>query len=318
MKTKNDLYIKPSSDIFIKYLFGMDTEESRELLLSFINAVLQNSDFDPIVSVVPKNPFNYKEFINDKESVLDIDAKDEQGREYNIEVQTSGDSNFKTRSLYYWADLYKSQLEESEKYKKLNPVICINILDYLLLPELPGIHNYFMILEGRKREYILTNHLVIHFIELPKLKLTEMTGKISKWMLFLKYEGSNEKMIKTLLEGDSDMEKAHEKYVSFTQDDDMRRLYRARLKARRDAEYRLDNATEQGLEKGFKQGLEKGELLEKQHVLIRQADKKFGISGEDKQLILSVSNFEKLDAALDEIISAGTFKDITSILNQQP
>ncbi len=93
MKTKNDLYIKPSSDIFIKYLFGMDTEESRELLLSFINAVLQNSGFDPIVSVVSKNPFNYKEFINDKESVLDIDAKDEQGREYNIEVQTSGDSN---------------------------------------------------------------------------------------------------------------------------------------------------------------------------------------------------------------------------------
>ena len=52
MNKENDLYIKPSSDIFIKYLFGMDTEESRMLLLSFINAVLQDSGFEPVVSVV--------------------------------------------------------------------------------------------------------------------------------------------------------------------------------------------------------------------------------------------------------------------------
>jgi len=316
MKTENDFYVKPSSDIFIKYLFGMDTEESKELLLSFINAVLQDSDFDPIVSVIPKNPFNYKEFINDKESVLDIAATDEQGNEYNIEVQTSGDSAFKKRSLYYWADLYKSQLEESGQYKKLNPVICINILDFELFPELPEIHNYFMIIEGKERKSILTKHLIIHFIELPKLRLTESTGKISKWMLFLRYEGSGEEMIKTLLEGDNDMEKAHDKYVSFTQNTEMRRLYKARLKARRDAEYRLDIATEQGLERGFKQGIEKGELLDKQKVLIRLADKKFGISGEDKQFILSVSDPYKLDSALDEIISTGNFQDIVLRLKQ--
>jgi len=187
-----------------------------------------------------------------------------------------------------------------------------------------------MIIEGDERKYILTNHLIIHFIELPKLKITESTGKISKWMLFLRYEGSNKKMIKTLLEGDNDMEKAHDKYVSFTQNNEMRRLYKARLKARRDAEYRLDVATEQGLERGFKQGVErgleqgleqglergikKGELLEKQKVLIRLADKKFGISWEDKQLILSVFDSDKLDSVLDEIISTGNFQDIILML----
>lgn len=37
------IYVKPTSDIFIKYLFG--TEENKFLLLAFINAVLENSGF---------------------------------------------------------------------------------------------------------------------------------------------------------------------------------------------------------------------------------------------------------------------------------
>lgn len=72
-----DIIVKATSDIFIKYLFGMDTEESNKLVLSFINAVLEDSDFPKIVKVIQKNPFNYKEFINDKHSVLDIKVEDE-------------------------------------------------------------------------------------------------------------------------------------------------------------------------------------------------------------------------------------------------
>jgi len=37
------IYVKPTSDIFIKYLFG--AEENKILLLAFINAVLENSGF---------------------------------------------------------------------------------------------------------------------------------------------------------------------------------------------------------------------------------------------------------------------------------
>lgn len=42
-------YIKPTSDIFIKYLFGK--EENKELLLKFINAVHENSDF-PLIKTI--------------------------------------------------------------------------------------------------------------------------------------------------------------------------------------------------------------------------------------------------------------------------
>ena len=75
----------------------------------------------------------------------------------------------------------------------------------------------------------------------------------------------------------------------------------------------MDKLYEQGIEQGLAQGLEQG-LKDKQHVLIRLADKKFGISEADKQFILSVCDTNKLDSALDEIISASTLDYIISKL----
>ena len=94
-------YVKATSDIFIKYLFGLDTEKSNHLVLSFINAVLQDSGFPVITKVIQKNPFNYKEFVFDKQSVLDIAVEDENHKLYNIEVQSSGNHHYSNRALYY-------------------------------------------------------------------------------------------------------------------------------------------------------------------------------------------------------------------------
>ena len=65
----------------------------------------------------------------------------------------------------------------------------------------------------------------------------------------------------------------------------------------------MDKLFEQGIE----QGIEQGELRDKQTVLIRLAEKKFGISAEEKALVLSISDPGKLDSALDEIIFVDTF-----------
>ncbi len=63
-------YIKPTSDIFIKYLFGK--EEHSRTLIDFINAVQQNGGFPLIKSVEIKNPVNLKNLYDDKDSVLNI------------------------------------------------------------------------------------------------------------------------------------------------------------------------------------------------------------------------------------------------------
>ncbi|MFA5518683.1 MAG: PD-(D/E)XK nuclease family transposase [Spirochaetota bacterium] len=71
-------YIKATSDIFIHYLFG--SESNKDLLLSFINAVLEDADMPLISTVEIKNPFNLKKYHYDKLSIIDIKATDEKGR----------------------------------------------------------------------------------------------------------------------------------------------------------------------------------------------------------------------------------------------
>ena len=46
-----------------------------------------------------------------------------------------------------------------------------------------------MITEGKDREYALTDHLIIHFLELPKIEDKEMSSKMAGWLLYLKVAG---------------------------------------------------------------------------------------------------------------------------------
>ncbi len=202
-------YIHPTSDIFIKYLFGM--EEDSFLLKDFINATQRNCDLPLITSLEIKNPFNLKKIYFDKESVLDIKAISETGEIFNIEVQTSGNESFKNRSLYYWARLYSSQLTQGEKYKNLYPVICINILDFNLFTQQDRYHLCFMLRDIEDPELCLTDHLAIHYLELPKLLDYNMDNELKKWLYFLKHAGQaqEDENMRILLKENPILNKAH-------------------------------------------------------------------------------------------------------------
>ena len=247
-------FVKPYSDIFIKYLFG--SEDDKDILLEFINAVLSESDFDRIVDVEIRNPFNIKDFAVDKESILDIKAIDENGRIYNIEVQSSGNEIFINRSLYYWAEIYSGQLSESEIYKKLKPVICINILNMELFDN----DRYFntFLLKEQTTNQILTDHIVLNFIELPKFNGIDKNSNLEKFIYFLKNEGGDSKMLETLIKEDLIIKKAHNKYEKFTGDDKLRELYNSRIKYERDKLTLIDEAEMKGKKEGKIEGIKKG------------------------------------------------------------
>lgn len=77
----------------------------------------------------------------------------------------------------------------------------------------------------------------------------------------------------------------------------------------------MDKLIEEGRVEGRVEGMEQGELVDKHNVLIRLADRKFSISEENKQFILSVLDPNKLDSALDEIITADTIDGVIDKLN---
>jgi predicted transposase/invertase (TIGR01784 family) len=118
-------YADPLSDIFFRYLFG--SEQNKDILISFLNAVHEDSGFPLIKDVTVLDPFNLKTSTPEKVSVLDVKAVDETGRRYDIEVQIAGNETFKARSLYYWSKLYSNQLETGDRYKRLEPVVFIGL-----------------------------------------------------------------------------------------------------------------------------------------------------------------------------------------------
>jgi predicted transposase/invertase (TIGR01784 family) len=66
-------------DLAFKKIFGI--EENKDLLISFINSVV--SEADQVVDVELLNPYNLRNFIGDKQSILDIKAKDTSGNYFN-------------------------------------------------------------------------------------------------------------------------------------------------------------------------------------------------------------------------------------------
>jgi len=65
--------IKPTIDCVFKTILG--SEKNKNLLIHFLNAALKFKDSNKITDVIILNPYNEREFIGDKLSIVDIKAK---------------------------------------------------------------------------------------------------------------------------------------------------------------------------------------------------------------------------------------------------
>lgn len=66
--------IDPKIDCVFKALLG--AEDNRNLLVHFLNAILSADLSTPIATVDILNPYNDKEFVEDKLSIVDVKARD--------------------------------------------------------------------------------------------------------------------------------------------------------------------------------------------------------------------------------------------------
>ncbi|MDC7234682.1 MAG: Rpn family recombination-promoting nuclease/putative transposase [Spirochaetales bacterium] len=285
-------WIKATSDIMIRVLLGQ--EENIFVLKDFINSVLEDRGFSPVVNLTIKNPVNMRDIFSGKETFLDVKAEDETGRSFDIEIQSSGGRAFVNRSLYYWAKLYHSQMEEGQKFNKLNPVICINILNFELFKddEQHNFHSCFMIQDMDNRENVLSDHLQIHFLELPRMIIDRYRvppKRLQKWMWYLKEEGNlGEDDMNIILKDDPVFEKAHDTFRKFTTDEMLKEKYDARMKWESDRATAIDEAWVDGNEQGIEKGrMEEKEQLNKEHAV------KMKKSGVAIDIIVSVTGLSK-------------------------
>jgi predicted transposase/invertase (TIGR01784 family) len=96
---------------------------------------------------------------------------------------------------------------------------------------------------------VLTEHCVLHYLELPKVEET-LNDPLSRWLYYIKNGPKEDEKVKVLLDDDHDIRAAHERYRRFTEDDEAREAYEARMKFLRDQANREEMARDEGREEG--------------------------------------------------------------------
>lgn len=247
------------NDVVFKIVFG--GAQNERLLRSLLNAVLELEGQDKILSLELLTGELSKAYATDRGAVLDVRARDGQGRQYNVEVQVRGPANYIERSLFYLSRLYSEQVERGDDYHLLRRTVAISILDFVLFPDRDQVHSRFRFMDSRQ-DVELSDTLEIHYLELTKFKRDQaLNTPLEKWLHLLRfaelYEGdfeplpdairSEEEMVMAL----DGMKKAYAR-------DEVRELIEARLKAEWDEASRLGDATRKGLAEGLAQGLAEG------------------------------------------------------------
>jgi predicted transposase/invertase (TIGR01784 family) len=178
--------IDPKVDYAFKHVFGR--EESKPALISLLDAVFQPGAGQQISSLDLLNPFNDKETPDDKTSVLDIKARDESGRQFNVEMQMLAYGAFRQRALYYWARLHQSQLRKGKDFRLIRPTIAVCFVDTPLFPEIDDFHLIFELRE-RKRRTLFTDQMAVHILELTKFRKAadELETPLDRWLYFLRH-----------------------------------------------------------------------------------------------------------------------------------
>jgi predicted transposase/invertase (TIGR01784 family) len=135
------------------------------------------------------DPNNHPESIDSKFSIVDIKCVDEQGTAYIIEMQVINQAGYLERCQYYTCFEIARQLDKSDPYKKLTPVIFVGVANFALFDN-PRYISHHRVLDTATHENELTL-MEFHFLELTKFKknLDAIDSVIDQWAYFLKHAG---------------------------------------------------------------------------------------------------------------------------------
>ena len=259
-------FLDVRTDYAFKKVFG--SENSKEILISFLNALIYQDRIHKIKDLVIVDPYNIPLIKGVKDTFVDVKAILDDDTKVIIEMQVLNHQGFEKRILYNAAKNYSIQLNKREDYHLLNPVIALSIVDFEMFKDSNNIISNFKLIE--KEQFInYSDDIELIFVELPKFQkeLETLENIKDQWIYFMKNAGSLEyipnnldQIIKQALENaneanlNKDELEAQHKRKEFIS---INRL--ALLKADKDGfEKGLERGMEKGLERGMEKGMEKG------------------------------------------------------------
>lgn len=177
-------FVDIKNDVAFRKIFG--NENRKEVLISFLNAVLLLQENHRIITVDILTPYQLPDIKGGKVTIVDVKAKDQNDKTYIVEMQVAEVEGFDKRVLNYASKSYSAQIERGDQYQKLNPTYFIGILDFEVTRNSNYISRHKIIDIETNESYI--KDIEFNFIELPKFRksVNELESVIDQWVYFIK------------------------------------------------------------------------------------------------------------------------------------
>jgi predicted transposase/invertase (TIGR01784 family) len=265
-------FLDPKNDVAFRRIFG--TEKNKDILIHFINDILELKDRDKIKEITFLPTIAVPEIAAKKQSVVDVLCKDENGVQLIIEMQVSPQEGFEKRAQYYAAKAYSRQLNKGKKegarYIDLKAVIFIAISDNIIFKDKIFYKSDHIILDKESYSHDLKD-FSFTFIELPKFKITDinlLTNIVEKWCFFFKNaDKTSEADLRKLIGSDNVIERAYEELNQFNWTEDELLTYEQETKRIMDnqaaEDYKINQIKQQIVEaeiKGKAEGKAEGKV----------------------------------------------------------
>ena len=208
-------YLDPKNDIAFHAIFG--SEKNQEILIHFINDILDFTSDHAVKSVEFLDPIQDPEIHGKKQSIIDVLCKDAEGVQYIVEMQVCPPTGFENRALYYASKAYCRQAERGSTglgdYANLKKVYFIAIADRNIFQYKKSYKSCHVIKDNETNENDLKG-LSFTFIELARFnknQISDLENITEKWCYFLKHAPEAESADVEKIKGsDAIIEQAYE------------------------------------------------------------------------------------------------------------
>lgn len=219
-----DKLLELKNDLVFQELFGKqkNSDITCHFLSLILNKEIHNIDLDVNKRMLGNRP-------DSKTGRLDIRAKFNNGEDCNIELQVLPYNYMPERMLNYWASMYGNKINCGQNYSVLKPSISILIAFYEL-NQLKNIRDYHTIWNLREKDFpdfVLTDNIEMHILEIPKIKDVEIfKDELAQWLKFI--ENPENKEVEKFMIENRFFKQAKEELAYLSGDPDFQRLVEAR------------------------------------------------------------------------------------------
>ena len=294
-------YLNPKADLIFKMVFG----EHPDLVMSLLNALLPLPDDGQIESVeyltpemVPDNPAK-------KDSIVDVRCKDQQGRQFIVEMQLYWNEEFKRRVLLNASKAIVRQLDKGQDYSLIQPVYCLSLVnDKAFDYETDEFYHDYAIVDVEHTDRHIEG-LRLVFVELPKFKPQSIAEKKMAvlWLRFLT------EIAEDTVEAPAELleNEATRKALGLVEKSAMtegqlyayEKFWLAVVDERILREAAAKKGYNEGMEKGYNEGMEKG-LAEGMQKGVQKGMQK----GMQKGIYTVARNMKQMGLSLEDITKA--------------